>query len=93
MNELIKELTPFISPLVSSLSAMIIAFVYAAKVKADKIKIEAEKEIAVSELEKENLALQKAIVENSFIICPNCGTKIKLADAVIERPTKGDLNL
>lgn len=92
MSELISQLTPFISPIVSSLAAMIIAFVYAAKVHADKLKIQAEKEIAVSELEKENLALQKAIVENSFIICPSCGEKIKLSEATIQRPaSKGEL--
>lgn len=86
MNEIIETLTPFISPIVSSLAAMIIAFVYAAKCHADKLKVKAEKDIAVAELEKENLALQRSIVENSYIVCPSCGTKIRLSEAEIIKP-------
>lgn len=86
MSEIISTFTPFISPIVSSLAAMIIAFVYAFKCRAEKMKVQAEKEIAVAELEKENLALQKSIVENSYIVCPKCGERIKLSEAEIVKP-------
>ena len=36
-----------------------------------------------TELEIENIQLKKAMIEGSYIICPNCGTKILLKDTKI----------
>lgn len=42
-----------------------------------------ELEIQKTELEMEKIALEKAIIENSFIFCPNCGHKIKTSEMEI----------
>lgn len=36
-----------------------------------------------TELEIEKIELQKAVIENTLVICPSCKAKFKLKDAVI----------
>lgn len=46
-----------------------------------KAKYEYKEQLAKKETE--NLALQKAIIEGAYVICPSCGSKIFLKDAKV----------
>lgn len=70
------QIVSLIAPLLSAIVAFLIVFFNSKKAKF-------EYKEALAQKEKENLALQKAIIEGSYIICPNCGAKIFLKDVQV----------
>lgn len=76
MNEIMPIIITAASTIATALTATIVAWLNAAKAKANyKEKL--------AESEKANAELKKSIIENAFIICPNCGQKILLSKSEI----------
>ena len=71
MQELLPIMITATTTIITALTATIVSWLNASKAKATyKEKL--------AEAEKANAELRKSIIENAFIICPNCGTKIIL---------------
>lgn len=76
MQELLPIMITATTTIVTALTATIVSWLNASKAKATyKEKL--------AEAEKANAELRKSIIENAFIICPNCGTKIILKNQEI----------
>ena len=73
LKEYLPQLLTIAVTILSALSACLVMFFNSKKAKYEYQK-------TLTEKETENLALQKAIIEGSYIICPNCGHKIFLKD-------------
>lgn len=71
MQEILPIMITAATTIVTALTATIVSWLNASKAKATyKEKL--------AEAEKANAELKKSIIENAFIICPNCGSKIIL---------------
>lgn len=76
MEELLPIIITAASTIITAMTATIISWLNASKAKATyKEKL--------AEAEKANAELKKSIIENAFIICPNCGAKIILKNQEI----------
>lgn len=86
MSDAIKELLPVLvsggALVISSLVACVVAWLNNSKSKAE---LNTEK----AELEKQKLQLEETIYNGSYIICPNCGHKIRLGDVKIQIDRNG----
>lgn len=76
LNSYGAQIVSLITPLLSAIVAFLVVFFNSKKAKY-------EYKEALAQKEKENLALQKALIEGSYIICPNCGSKIFLKDVQV----------
>lgn len=77
MNELLPIIITAASTIATAMTATIVAWLNASKAKANlKEKL--------AEAEKANTELKKAIIDNAYVICPNCGTKIILKNEEIK---------
>lgn len=76
LNSYGAQIISLVTPLVSAIVAFLVVFFNSKKAKF-------EYKEALAQKEKENLALQKALIEGSYIICPNCGSKIFLKDVQV----------
>lgn len=76
LNSYGAQIVSLITPLLSAMVAFLVVFF-----NSKKAKYEFKEALALKE--KENLALQKALIEGSYIICPNCGSKIFLKDVQV----------
>lgn len=84
MRQLLTEYLPIIIPVVSSIvtaaAGVVLAWLSASKAKAEAKEATSKLEIANAELELEKTTLETTIVEGTYTICPNCGSKISLKD-------------
>lgn len=84
MRDLIAQLIPYLPAIITTagtVAAAICAMIVAnAKAKTAKAECEIEK----ATLEKEKVQLETAIINGSYIVCPNCGTKIYLKDVQVQ---------
>ena len=76
MQELLPIMITATTTIVTALTATIVSWLNASKAKA-------RYKEKLAEAEKANAELKKSIIENAFIICPNCGTKIILKNQEI----------
>ena len=76
MQELLPIMITATTTIVTALTATIVSWLNASKAKA-------RYKEKLAEAEKANAELRKSIIENAFIICPNCGTKIILKNQEI----------
>lgn len=84
MKELLSQIIPYLPAIITTagtvaaaICAMVVAY---AKAKTAKAECETEKAV----LEKEKVQLEQAIINGSYIVCPNCGTKIYLKDVSVQ---------
>ena len=75
-----ETLGVIITAAVAVVSAFLSMIVVAINTRKAKLKLEEEK----TKLEQKNVELQQAIIDGAFIICPNCGLKIRLKDVEIK---------
>lgn len=89
MNEALKELLPVLvsggALVITALCGCVVAWLNNSKAKAE---LNQEK----AELEKQKLSLEETIYNGSYIICPNCGHKIRLGDVNIQIDRNGGSN-
>ena len=76
LNSYGAQIVSLITPLLSAFVAFLVVFFNSKKAKY-------EYKEALAKKEKENIALQKALIEGSYIICPSCGSKIFLKDVTV----------
>lgn len=83
-KEWFLENWPYIASLITVIvTAVLGSLGYNVKVSSDNKALRIEK----TKLEEEKTRLTRAIIEGSYIICPNCGEEIFLKD--VEIKTKG----
>lgn len=80
IQEIIDSLMPYISAIGLSLVAVVTSFIYFLKARADKLKVVAQKDLELAQLEKEKVSLQRSIYEGTYTICPECGSKVYLKE-------------
>lgn len=80
MTQLLESLLPYIISLGSAIIAALISLFTCLKSRSEVKQKKQELEIVKIEKEKSIAELEKSVIENSFIICPHCGTKIKVKD-------------
>lgn len=75
---------PYIASVITAILTCVLGSLgYTVKVRSDNKALTIEK----TRLEEEKTRLTRAIIEGSYIICPNCGEEIFLKD--VEIKTKG----
>lgn len=76
LNSYGAQIISLVAPVASAIVAFLVVFF-----NSKKAKYEFKEALALKE--KENLALQKALIEGSYIICPHCSSKIFLKDVQV----------
>lgn len=80
MKELILEISPFIAPVLTACLGVVLAWLAAAKSKAELTQKNIELEKTNKELHIQQVQLQQTIIDGTYTICPNCGERIYLKD-------------
>lgn len=86
--EILEQIMPYLISIISAFTAFMIAFFNSKRAKKDFETKLSEERTKNLELEVKKVELETLLYDNSFIICPNCESKIYAKDMIFYNQKK-----